>query len=733
MKIKDIAGSMMTSVFMLLIAEASCAEPEGSVEVGLGYLGDDAWQYGNHGALNDQGSRLFVNFDLLQRPEADSGETVYWRVEGSRLGLDMPRLFLEVGEQGTRRLQIDFREIPRYRFDEAMTPLQGVGSSVLTLPDNWQVTEASTQGMLTLDESLQEVNLWHKRRTLNLDYLRRLGDAWRLEADFRRDTVRGTRALGGATGATGGNVRALLLPAPLDYETHIASVTLGFTGSRLRWHLGYQGSFFSNGADRLTWQTPFAAHPQWGEGVGYPEGHNRMALEPDNEAHQLRIGGSYAFAGTTRMHADVVLSRHLQDQDFLPYTINPGLEVNEALPMSSLEGRVDETRVNLRLSSRPLRRLNLTARVGFRERDNRTRIAEFQRVPGDAANQQSALDARLNRPYGLEKTTASVDGSWRLGRRLRLETGLEYSDTERDYSEVRSAEEQGLRVGLRSTRFATLALALDYRHLQRRTDDYVGNHPLVTTHVPGTIGVEDFENHPLLRKYYLSERDRDQLRVQGDWYPADALSIGMAIAWNEDDYPDEFFGLNRSTMLSGTVDVTYAPTEGLRFTGFYTRDRYRNDQSGRSFRGSVPADAFDPDRNWQVEATDRFDTVGLTLEREQLPLRVGDWQPGGTLDLELQLSHSRSSGEIDTAAGPALTEAPLPDLETRLNTLSLTARYHWSERSSLWLELAREHYRSRDFALDDVAPDAQSNVLVFGQQSPRYRATWLSLGYQYRY
>lgn len=102
------------------------------------------------------------------------------------------------------------------------------------------------------------------------------------------------RALGGVTGSSGGNVRAMLLPAPVDYDTRIAGLNLVFYSPEVRWQLGYTGSFFSNGTNALQWPTAFTAHPQWGPGVGYPDGQNQMALEPDNQ----NINGSAVLGDT---------------------------------------------------------------------------------------------------------------------------------------------------------------------------------------------------------------------------------------------------------------------------------------------------------------------------------------------------------------------------------------------------------------------------------------------------
>ncbi len=724
---------------LLFVAVALCAsrgvlaaEVEGSTEVHTAYLGKDAWRFGNIAGENEKGLALFLNFDLHSMPLPDSGETGYWRVQGQRLGLDTGRIVLETGEHGTQRLRLQYRGFPTYQFDDAVTPLRRSDSTTLTLPQGWQ-GGTTTAGMTSLQESLVDLNLWRRRHTLRLDYRRNLDPRWTLNVDFRRDQVDGTRALGGVTGAAGGNVSALLLPAPVDYETHIAALTLAYSGNVLRWNLGYQGSFFDNGTSSLTWPTAFSQHSQWGPGTGFPDGRNQLALEPDNQAHQVNMNGNVVLGGNNRLYLDAILGRLRQNDSFLPYTVNTRLAVSAALPRTALNARVDTARINLRLTSRPLPRMNLVTRLCYLDRDNRTPIAAWQRVRGDAVNQQGFPDARLNRPYGLSESKAGVDAAYRLSSSLRMDAAYEYTSTDRNYSEIQRMNEHSMRLGLRNTGFDKLALALDYFHQRRRTDDYVGNRPLIATHVPGTIDAEDFENHPLLHKYYLNERDRDQWRLHADWSLTSNLSLGTALAHSRDDYPLGFFGLNESTLRSATIDINYTLVTDLRLSTFINHDRYHYEQTGRSFRGSVPADAFNPQRNWQVATRDRFNTVGFNLNREHLRPHLGDWQPAGFLDLALDLSHSRSKGEITTSVAADLNSAPLPALGTRIDTATLSARYAWSEQSSVRFALMWERYNSDDFALDNVLPASAANVLLPGYDSPHYQTTWTSVSYRHQF
>lgn len=642
---------------------------------------------------------------------------------------DLELLLEAADEQG---LHLQYQRLPSDGAGTGLTPLRREGNRY-RLPGGWQSNDNTTSGMSGLSERLESVDLWQERRTLKLDYWRTLAPEWTLTADFRRDQVDGIQPLGGATGATGGNVRAILFAAPIDRETHTAQLGLSHTGTRSRWQLSYLGSFFDNGYQSLSWPTPFGPHPQWGPGTAYPEGRNQLAREPDNQAHQVRGSGHWTLTSETRLMLDAAFGRHSQDQAFLPYTVNGDLVAPEPLPSGSLDGQVDTTRVKLRMTHRPNQKVHLIGHLGYRERDNTTPIHAYQRIRGDAANQVEPLAARLNRPYSRTHQEASLEWQYRQSRGLQWYGGLSRDELERDYSEVAESREQGVNVGVRSTSSESWAVALDYHRLERRAERYIGNQPLLDTYLPGAIDADDFENHPLLRKYYLADRDRDQWRLRTDWYPHPRVSVGLLLADHRDDYPSGYFGLSASDMISTNLDVTWTPSDRMRLSGFVGRERYLSDQSGRSFRGNVPTDVDDPARNWALEARDEHTSAGVNLDWTGLQPRWGDWRASGVLDLSVHLSRSLSEGRYRPTVGEGLLGAPLPEVRTRYARGEVSARYHWAERHSVRLALEREHYRDNDFAARDIAPDTLANVLLMGAGTPAYSATWVTLGYRHQF
>lgn len=705
---------------------------EGEVELGVGYLDESSFRYGKYSGLVDDGIEVIANFSFSSRPVWDSGATRYWRLGGERLGFDSRRLEFEGGDQGSQRLRLSFQETPRNLFDDGQTPFLGVGSQRLTLPAGWEATEASTAAMTTLNDNLLDFSQRQRRRDARLDYRLHFADGWRLDAAMRRQIKDGRSEMAGTFGTNGGNSRAALLPAAVDFETDSFDVSLVREGVNHLLGMAWHGSFFRNPDRELNWQNPFGPQVQWQPGAAFPDGFGSLALLPDNDFQQVRVFGQFTLTPTTRASLDLARGRMRQDQSFLPYSVDADL-APVPLPRADLNGKVDTTLAHLRLNSRPLPRLNVVGRIRYEDRDNKTPRDVYQPVSGDAGPQVAFENGRINRPYGLTRREIGFDAAYRLPQRTRANFGYEHRLRKRDFSEVNTAREHVFRGGLSTRRFEAVSLGLDVSHERRNTSRYVGNRPLLATRVPGSVDPEAFDNHPNLRRYYLADRDRDRLQVRADVHPADNWHLGAAFAWSRDDYREDLFGLDESRLRSWMLDAGYVPSDKVRLSAFYHHDRYANAQRARSFTAAPPT-VNDANRNWSVDSRDIHETWGLSLDFEGLaPIIRTSAADGHGMDLRLEYSDSRSRGQIGVEAGPALGATDLPNLSTHLQVLSIAATQRISEAARIRFAFEHERYRSSDFALDGIGPASVAQVLLFGEASPRYRANWVTLSYLHRF
>lgn len=700
-------------------------------EFGLGYLSDDAFRFGRYRGLAEQGGYGVLRIDYLRRGPYDGERADYVRVQADRLGLRSREATVDVGRQGDYRVRAEYSAIPTRR-GLARTPFTGVGSSRLDLPADW-VGGGSTAAMTRLLPSLGEFELEIERRRFGLGLSKLLPGHWELSAGFRNEDREGVKSLGGVFGNSGGNPRAALLPEPIDYDTREFDAVARYSGRRSQFELRYYLSDFDNANAALVWPNPFSQIAGWSPTTGFPAGLGRIALPPDNRFHQFSALGGHNLSATTRISADIAFGRMTQDEAFLPYTINPAhaASIVQPLPRGSLDGRIDTTVANLRLSSRAGTRLHWTASYRYDDRDNRTPRDEYVYIGGDSQTQDAGATSsrrRFNEPASFREQRLRFDAGWRLDGRTRLSGSLERREIERTFSEREDAEEDILMLALHRGFGERVEAALTLSRADRSGSTYHGNEPFLSGYAPAYTATVpgQWENAPALRKFFLADRERDRAQLRVDVTPAAHWSLGFDGSYTDEDYHRSELGLTAARLRAYSTDLAWTPGEGWSFHGFYTYERFDYDQTGASISGGAvrEAHAIDPARRWRARHRDEVDTAGIGFKWRPRPAR---YEFGG------DLIHARSDGEIGLTAGSALTVAPLPPNTTRLDSLNLYGGWQLHERWAMRLRYWYERYRSTDWALDGVAANQLANVILLAEESPDYRAHVIELSLAYRF
>lgn len=703
---------------------------EDEVTIGAYYLDDDAFRYGKYTGLTDEGFEPLIDFRVEGRPQWDSGDTNRWKLEGWRLGLDSRRLEYAWQDQGVQSFSAEYRQIPNNRIGDGLTPYRGVGGNNLTLASTWAIApgSSSTEGFINLSQSLANLEVDTERKRLDLGYKRKLGKAWGFNIDYKHETKDGTRTIGAVFGFSGGNPRSVILPAPVDYVYDNVEAMFTFATARLQAGFGVYLSFFSNDETALIWQNAFGRQSQWDESVQYPGSQGRLALEPDNSYWQFKGYAGFNFSPTTRLTADLAIGKMEQDEPLLSYTINPELVVHTPVPLANADAQIDTTLLNVRFTAQPLRRLGLAVNWNYDDRDNKTPRAVFPYIGGDSQDQRPFEDGRINLPYSYERSKADAIATLRLGGRTRIKGGVEYSDVSREFSEVAGADEWAWLGGIRINPFETTSFSFDVRSSSRDVDAYIDNQLLIDSHLPGTVEEDEFENHPLLRKYYLTDRDRDEYRMRVDFYPITELNLGLSASRFDDDYDEGFFGLNEAEVSAVSFDFGWYPREDISLLAYYTMEEYDASQSSRSFSPFPPTSADDPDRDWFANTSDDVDTWNLSLNFTDVGADRG-WKG---FDIGFDYTRSDVSSLIDVTA-TTLETAPLPELNTDMSSVSAWARFNVGEHASVRMALEVSDLETTDFALDNVDPDTLSNVLLLGNAAANYDVILITAAFTYRF
>lgn len=701
---------------------------ESEAELGIYYLDDDAYRFGKYSGLTDDGAYALLDFRWEKRPAWNSGDPIRWRLQGWRLGLDSRRLEFDWSHMGKQRLRFDYRQIPNNGFRDGMTPYQGLGSGVLTLPSNWAIANGSnnTRGFLNLGENLRPFEMRTERKSFTLSYALKVAPNWKMAIDFRHDDKDGKRDAWGVIGHGLTSARSVEIPAPVDWTTDNIELMFHYASGRLRLGGGVYASFFNNGTSSLTWQNAFGKVGNWAPGIAYPDGSGRMALEPDNSYLQFKGYGSLNLGSATRLTGDLAWGRMEQDDAFLPYTVNAALAAPVPLPRENANAQIDVTRLGLRLTSRLARRLSLVANYRYENRDNSTPRLAYDYIGGDSENQKPVLDSRINLPYSYKRQKADLLLNWKAMRGLSLKGGVEWNDHSRDYTEVEDSDEIAWLAGIRWTSMQTLSARLDYRYSDRNVDEYVHNAPFLDSHLPGAVAPDEWQNHPWQRKYNLTDRTRDELRGRLDWFPVSGISLGLTGSTWEDDYGEGIFGLNRAEATSWSFDAAYNPGSGLVLSGFYTRENWKTRQSNRQIFSFDPQTAWRDSRDWSADSEDTADTFNLHASFEGLGKNKA-------LAFGFDYTISNVDSRIEVSGAERIDTLPLPVIRTDWSTVSAYGEYQLNKQSQLRLRAELNKLDASDFALDDVVPDTLANVLTLGQSTQEYDVVLISASWNYRF
>jgi MtrB/PioB family decaheme-associated outer membrane protein len=714
----------------------------GVVEIGVAYLDEDSRKFGEYTGIREQGTYVIGNIDILRRRPDDPN---YWLFTGTNLGLDSRNITAEVGRQGRFQIWGEYDQLPKYG-PTAQTIYRGVGSGNLTLPAGFQgLTTADTANTPAgfalrsnkINPFLQEVNLEQERKNYKFGGGINFTPELSANVAFRREDKEGLKLFGGVFGNSGGNPRSSLLPEPVDYSTTHVEATVAYTTRPLQLRAGYYISKFENDQKGLTWQNPYAPIGGWAAAAGFPTGIGLVALAPDNDYSRLRVDGGYNFAGHTRLSFVLQRGRMEQNDQFFDYTVNPALAITTPLPRSSADARIDTTLATLNLTARPIRKLHLHATVRYEEMDNKTPQATYVYIGGDSTVQApfgTTNRTRTNLPLSTERFIAKIGGTYEVMPRTKLKFAYDYDVDERRPSETIENKTHLVMLGLRRSMTDDLNGEISWTRAKRTAEDYDYNAIYHATFAPAFIAPQiptntDWDNLPIMSRFVYADRERDKLRLQLNASPSPFVSAQLFADYLVDDYDDTIMGLLKARTASVTGELSFTPNERLSGNVFYTRDRAKYNQAGRTFSSATMATlGFAPTspNDWFNEGEDRGDTAGLGIKFQAIPKRA---------TVGVDLMHSKMVGKIDTTTGPGIAVAgiPLPDLRTKLQRAQIYGTYQVNPNLGVKLSYWYQKLETNDWQWEGYVPATLPNVITAGLSSPDYKVNFFGVSLIYRF
>jgi MtrB/PioB family decaheme-associated outer membrane protein len=653
----------------------------GVVEAGVIGVSDDSQKFGDYTGLNKQGAYLGLGGSVRYR--GDDG--VYGSLVATDLGLDTRAIDFDGGREGLYTLKLGYAEIPRFFADGAQTPFLGNGGSRLTLPAGFPAVDTAS---MPLGTTLQPIDLESKRKRFDAGFGWLFGEQWSTQLTYRRDVRDGLQRMSGSFFIANASQFAV----PLDQTTDQLELSVTYATPRLQATVAYQLSVFRNGEASLTWSNPFNPLVPGADS-------GQLALPPGNQFHQLVGSLGYEVTPTIRFSGDIAFGRMTQDESFLAPTVNATLAPTvPALPAQSLQGEVDTFSASARVTAKPMDRLNLTGSYDRNVRDNKTASQSYPAVSTDVS---LGTPPRVNQPFSFFQDRFKFSGDYRGPGSLKTSLGVDWDSIERSLQEVVTTRETTLWGRMEGRAADNVLLQAKLAHAERDGTTY------------GVAAWIDPPQNPLMRKFNLADRKRDSIGARVDVTAKEGVTFGFNADYAKDDYTNSTIGLTQARTTSVGADFSAALSDQTTLYGFLQAEQIKSDQAGSQVFAA-------PD--WTGRSEDRTNSLGFGVKHLAL---------GGKLELSADAVFTRMTNDITVDAGAA--SPPFPTINTDVDRFRLKAVYQLQKNLSLVGSWWYERYDSDDWHLDGVFPATISNLLAFGDQSPRYRVNVLQFGLRYRF
>ncbi|QSX33852.1 MtrB/PioB family decaheme-associated outer membrane protein [Shewanella avicenniae] len=450
---------------------------------------------------------------------------------------------------------------------------------------------------------------------------------------------------------------------PVDDSTDTVAAGLSANGSDWYSRLQYNGSFFRNNLEDLS--LPYRA--------------NVYAATPDNDAHQVLFDGQYLF-GRTVVNGHVAAGRVVQEADLIPMDGNPWVNWN---------GEVDTRDARLNFSSLINARWRVNGQYSYSDRDNQGAAAEFAQLEWDNVN--GAF--RANIPLDIQRETYALQTQYRFNSQWHLSGNYQHKRTERNYLEREQNSEDQLWARLNIKPLNSMKIGIKALYETRDGSRYDASRILSPN------------ENPLLRKYFLADRQRYGAELTFNHAPSDWLAIDVTATYAKDDYQHTDVGLTASEDYRYSANLSIDPSAALHLYATASQQWINSDMAGATTFGQ--ANSFS-----RVE--DRFINLGTGASYR--------WSSRLTLGADYLFANSESNTAIDSN--------DYDDYYDFEHSVEAYGQYALSDRLGLKLSYRYERYYDTDDAQVDV--DAISGLTTLGKLEHNYNAHLLMLSVSYK-
>ena len=578
-------------------------------------------------------------------------------------------------------------QIPQFYSIDTRTPFTSMGEGILVLDDAAQAAaNLNVYGGLSPQFDLRE-----RRDIGSFGVSATPSTSLDLTGHFTTTKHSGELPWGADFGFNNDNEVAL----PYNSRTNDMEIGAQWTNKRAMIRGAYNGSWFNNIDDTLTWDNPLVLN----DSTAAP-GHGRTALWPSNSLQTVSGAGYFKIAKRTQVTGSLSYGWWNNNEALLPFTVNNALP-QLALPRATAEAAAHTVATNVNMVSRPQKDWRFSAR--FRRYDYNNETPETA-IPEYISYDTSLSTTPTGGPelYAHDRNTFDADATWTGLGALGLTFGYTNNHNGYDFRIFESTNENVMtvRADLIGSQWVTFRANYEYG---TRSGSGLDEESLV-----------DIGEQPAMRHYDLADRTRNRFVGQIDVTPTEALTLSVSGGVGNDDFDDSYFGLQEADFRTFSTGIDYLFPRGFVFGTTYNFERYQGLQRSRS--ASPGTQAEDPNRDWTADSQETVHYVSVYLH----PPRIGR-----NTETRLSWDYSYARGKFVYGVGPALpTPSQLPETFNKLQDFRLDIRHKLNGRMAATLQYTYEPYRIFDFAFDPSVVDSivQPSSLVLGYTYRPYTA-----------
>ncbi len=604
---------------------ASAGEIEGEVNLGLRTThisgGDRSAKYDEY---LDQSDGLF------------GGGWVFYDAGEYNIGASLDNSGLEVtgGKVDLFKGTLYYDEYTHMLSRNALTPITGIGSNYLTIPD------ADLPATVPPVSSWEEFDYKVDKKVYGGEVTIDTGKALYYKLSMEQQESDGTMPYGGI------NFSDFELPMPVDYTTTNFMAESGYRSKERTAVLSVGYSEFDNDNDLFSTYdgTELQEYSTPADNYSYNIGGRLTQRLPMSSL--LALKGSY--------------TRNVSDPDFGDYTT-----ITSPTADGDYDGDVQYMRASMALTTRFDNSMDTRLFYNYVDRDNES--------------DEISASGTENELYEYTKHQAGLDFNYRLNRKNKLQSGYEFTSMDRSREDSDSSTDNLIFAQLNNTTLDWMSTKFRLEYLNRDTDS---DYSAATLAGDGLI-------HEYFTAYDVASKDRYKAKMAFEFYPTDGLDMGLSYAFVYDDY-DTSLGVQDERRHEIYLDANMVLESKIRLNTYAGYEYTESDYDARRYNpgGADPNGLTDANNyNWSNETTYDFFALGGSVtvpvyHNFEVVLSADYQVVDGNIDFDRPAAAGVPLETINDADDYYKTELGLKTMYKATENLSVTVGYVF-EKSNL--------------------------------------------------